>query len=195
MRIFILPATVFTGEMSTQKTIRQEAGSVAESALRLDTDKAEQIIDALNTELAASYVMYHQVKKHHWNVEGPEFRDLHLYLDEVAEDLELAADALAERVQAIGGVPHSTGTTFEEQSPISPEDENVYDIRTSLQNDLEGLGIMIETMRDHIALTNELGDYTTEQLLRETLEDVEEHAHHLEHYLEDDSLVLESGIN
>ncbi|PSP94539.1 DNA starvation/stationary phase protection protein, partial [Halobacteriales archaeon QS_1_68_44] len=60
--------------MSTQETVRRQAGSVEESeALRLDEDKAEQLIDALNTDLAASYVLYHQLKKHHWNVEGAEF--------------------------------------------------------------------------------------------------------------------------
>ncbi|KMT45634.1 hypothetical protein EL22_28985 [Halostagnicola sp. A56] len=38
--------------MSTQKTIRQQKGTVEENALRLEPEKAEQIIDALNTDLA-----------------------------------------------------------------------------------------------------------------------------------------------
>ncbi|PSQ32822.1 DNA starvation/stationary phase protection protein, partial [Halobacteriales archaeon SW_10_68_16] len=64
--------------MSTQKTVNQEFGTVEESAaLRLEEEKAEQIIDALNTDLAAAYVLYHQLRKHHWNVEGAEHRDLH----------------------------------------------------------------------------------------------------------------------
>jgi DNA-binding ferritin-like protein len=120
--------------MSTQTSVRRQAGSIEESeALRLGEDKAEQIVDALNTDLAATYVLYHQVKKHHWNVEGAEFLGIHEYLGEVAADLEEGADMLAERAQAIGGVPLSGGST------------------------------------------------------------VEEHAHHLEHYLEDDTLVLESA--
>ncbi len=180
--------------MSTQETVRRRAGSVeASEALRLDEDKAEQLIDALNTDLAASYVLYHQIRKHHWNVEGAEFLELHEYLGDVARDLELAADEFAERVQAIGGVPLSGGSTFEEHAPIEPEGEDVYDIRTSLENDMEAAGDMIETMRDHIALANELGDYTTDEILREELETLEEHAHHFEHYLEDDTLVLDSA--
>jgi starvation-inducible DNA-binding protein len=180
--------------MSTQKSVRRQAGSIEESeALRLDEDKAEQIVDALNTDLAATYVLYHQVKKHHWNVEGAEFLGVHEYLGEVAADLEEGADMLAERAQAIGGVPLSGGSTFEEHAPIEPEGEDVYDIRTSLENDMEAFGVIIESLRDHIELANDLGDYATEELLRETLETVEEHAHHLEHYLEDDSLVLESA--
>ncbi|WP_254837702.1 DNA starvation/stationary phase protection protein DpsA [Natronomonas marina] len=182
--------------MSTQETVRRQAGSVEESeALRIDEDKAEQIVDALNTDLAASYVLYHQLKKHHWNVEGAEFLELHEYLGDVAEDVELAADLFAERAQAIGGVPLSGGSTFEEHAPVEPEGDDVYDIRTSLANDLEMMGTMIETMRDHIALVRDLGDYTTEEILRDELETLEDHAHHLEHYLEDDTLVLESATH
>ncbi|MFQ3320031.1 MAG: starvation-inducible DNA-binding protein [Natronomonas sp.] len=179
--------------MSTQETVRRKAGSVEETALRIEPEKAEQLVDALNTDLAATYVLYHQVKKHHWNVEGAEFLELHEYLGEVTADLEVAADEIAERAQAIGGVPLSGGATYEEHAPIEPEDDDVYDIRTSLQNNIDAMGTMIESMRDHIALANELGDYTTEELLREHLATVEEHAHHFEHYLEDDTLVLDSA--
>jgi DNA-binding ferritin-like protein len=182
--------------MRTQETVRRQAGTVEESeALRLGADRAEQIIDALNTDLAASYVLYHQVKKHHWNVEGAEFLELHEYLGDIARDLELAADGFAERVQALGGVPLSGGSSFEDLALIDPEGEDVYDIRTSLRNDMDAAGDVIETMRDHIALANDLGDYTTEELLRAELETLEEHAHHLEHYLEDDTLVLESATH
>ena len=182
--------------MSTQETVLRQAGSVEESeALRLDGEKAEQLVDALNTDLAATYVLYHQVKKHHWNVEGAEFRELHEYLGDVAYDLEVAADDFAERAQAIGGVPLSGGAAYEEHAPIDPEGEDVYDVRTSLRNDMEAMGTMIETLRDHVALANDLGDYTTEEILREHLATLEEHAHHFEHYLEDDTLVLESATH
>lgn len=181
--------------MSTQETIRRQAGSIEETALRIEPDRAEQLVDALNADLAATYVLYHQIKKHHWNVEGAEFLGVHEYLGEVAADLEEGADELAERAQAIGGVPLSGGATFEEHAPIDSEGGDVYGIRTSLENDLDAFGVVIESLRDHIALANELGDYTTEELLRDTLEVVEEHAHHLEHYLEDDTLVTESATN
>jgi len=181
--------------MSAQETVRRQAGSVEETALKIDPEKATQIVDALNSDLAATYVLYHQIKKHHWNVEGAEFLGVHEYLGEITEDLEEGADELAERAQAIGGVPLSGGAAYEAHAPIEPEGEDVYGIRTSLENDVEAFGVIIESIRDHIGLTNELGDYATEELLRDTLETVEEHAHHLEHYLEDDSLVLESATN
>ncbi|RLM84032.1 DNA starvation/stationary phase protection protein [Halobellus sp. Atlit-38R] len=176
--------------MSTQETVRQHADEVEGSeALRIDAEKASQLVDALNTDLASTYVLYHQLKKHHWNVEGAEFRDLHLFLGEAAEDAEEFADELAERVQALGGVPMAGMTSLDEHAPVEAEDEDVYDVRTSLRNDMEMYGDIIETLREHIELAANLGDQTTAHLLRENLIEVEEAAHHIEHYLEDDTLV------
>ena len=175
--------------MSTQKNVRQEAGTVEDNELRLETGKAEQVVEALNTDLAATYVLYHQLKKHHWNVEGAEFRDIHVFLGDAAGRAEEAADKLAERLQAIGGTPIAGGKNLEEHAPVAPEDEDVYDIRTSLGNDLDIYGDIIESLRDHVELAQNLGDHATAHLLREILIEVEEDAHHIDHYLEDDTLV------
>jgi DNA-binding ferritin-like protein len=182
--------------MSTQKEVQQEFGTVEESeALRIDEEKASQIIDALNTDLASTYVLYHQLKKHHWNVEGAEFRDLHVFLGEAAENAEEAADELAERAQALGGTPVAGLSAMQEHANVEAEDDDVYQIRDSLEADLAMYGDMIETMRDHVELAENLGDHGTAHLLRENLIELEEDAHHVEHYLEGDSLVLESATN
>ncbi len=180
--------------MSTQETVRQQYGDVEGSeALRVDADKAEQIVDALNTDLANAYVLYHQIKKHHWNVEGAEFNDIHVFLGEAAETLEEGADEIAERAQALGGVPTAGPANHEEHATIEFEGEDVHDVRTSLASDMAAYGEIIEGMRDHIQLAANLGDPTTEHLLKENLIEIEEDAHHLEHYLEDDTLVLDSA--
>ena len=179
--------------MSTQKEVRQEAGTVEDNPVRLEKDKAAQIIEALNTDLADAYVLFHQLHKHHWNVEGAEHLPIHRFLQEAYEDIEEAADELAERVQAIGGVPHANMPTLSAAATVEPEDEDVYDIRTSLRNDLEMYGDIIESYRDHIELAEGLGDYATSEMMREHLEVLEEHAHIIAHYLEDDTLVVESA--
>ncbi|GGL56192.1 DNA starvation/stationary phase protection protein DpsA [Halocalculus aciditolerans] len=179
--------------MNTQKTVRREAGTVEENALRLDREKAEQVVEALNVDLAATYVLYHQLRKHHWNVEGAEFNDLHEFLGDKAEEAEASADELAERVQALGGVPVSGPANLEEHAPVEFEGEDVYDIRTSLENDREMYGDVIETVREHVGLAEGLEDYATSELLRDVLEDLEDAAHEVDHYLEDDTLVLESA--
>jgi DNA-binding ferritin-like protein len=175
--------------MATQESVSREFGSIEENDLRLDTEKSEQIIDALNQDLADTYVLYHQVKKHHWNVEGAEFRDLHLFLGDAAGNAEAAADEIAERAQALGGTPISGPAEQAEHASVEYEGQDVYDIRTSLEHDLEMYGDVIESLRDHIELAENLGDHATAQILREILVTTEEDAHHIEHYLGDDTLV------
>jgi len=181
--------------MNTHRTVRQEAGTVEGNPVRLDEEKSERIVEALNTDLADAYVLYHQLHKHHWNVEGAEFLEVHVFLQEAYEAVEVAADEIAERLQALGGVPHASMPALSVAATVEPEDEDVYDVRTSLRNDVEMYGDIIESYRDHIELAEGLGDYATAQMLREQLEGLEDHAHHLEHYLEDDTLVLDSATN
>ncbi|MFB6200911.1 MAG: DNA starvation/stationary phase protection protein DpsA [Halorhabdus sp.] len=177
--------------MSTQKEVRQQAGTVEENPVRLDEEKAEQIIEALNADLADAFVLYHQLRKHHWNVEGAEHLTLHRYFEEAYETVEAAADEIAERVQALGGVPNASMATLSAVATVDAEDEDVYDVRTSVENDVEMFGDIIESYREHIELAEGLGDYATAQMLREQLEDLEHYAHDFEHFLEDDTLVVQ----
>jgi bacterioferritin (cytochrome b1) len=43
-------------------------------------------------------------------------------------------------------------------------------------------------------MVEDMGDYTTGEIIRRTLKVVEEHAHHFEHYLEDDSLAADVAV-
>jgi starvation-inducible DNA-binding protein len=181
--------------MSTQKHVLQEAGTVEENQLRLDQGKSEEIVEALNADLADTYMLYHQLRKHHWNVEGAEFRDLHIFLGEAAENAEAAADEIAERLQALGGAPVSNPVNQAEVTTVEFEGDDVYDIRTSLENDLGMYGDVIESLREHIELATDLGDHATAEILREILVQTEEDAHHIEHYLENDTLVTDAAIN
>ncbi|SFG41254.1 DNA-binding ferritin-like protein (oxidative damage protectant) [Halopelagius inordinatus] len=174
--------------MSSQETVSRKAGSIEDNPVRLEREKAEQIIDALNTDLADAYTLYHQLHKHHWNVEGAEHLGLHRFFQEAYEEVELAADEIAERLQTLGGVPHASMATLSDAATVEPEDEDVYDVRTSMENDLEMYGDIIESYREHISLAEGLGDHTTAHMLREQLTELEEHAHVIEHYLADDTL-------
>lgn len=173
-----------------QQGVVQQAGTVEPNSVRFDTEKAEQVVEALNVDLAATYVLYHQLRKHHWNVAGAQYRDLHRFLGEAAEDAEENADGLAERVQALGGVPVSGPAALERHSPVPFEGGDAYDVRTSLENDLEAYGDIIESVSSHIELAESLGDHATGELLREQLVELEEYAHELDHFLANDSLTL-----
>lgn len=88
-----------------QKTYSARGSRIA--PLRTPTDLGEQatkdISAALNLALADVYALYLKTKNYHWHMSGTHFRDLHLLLDEQAEQLFAMADPLAERVRKIGG--------------------------------------------------------------------------------------------
>jgi len=44
-------------------------------------------------------------KQAHWNVVGPNFRSIHLQLDEIVDTARLASDRVAERIATIGDAP------------------------------------------------------------------------------------------
>ena len=62
-------------------------------------------------------------KQVHWNVVGPNFRDLHLNLDEVVDIAREGSDELAERMRAINAYPDGRPATVAEQTsvPEAPE--------------------------------------------------------------------------
>ena len=58
-------------------------------------------------------------KQAHWNVYGPNFRSVHLELDDVVEQLLEWQDEVAERISALGGNPDGRASTVEEQSRVT----------------------------------------------------------------------------
>src|SRR5258708_4812646 len=61
-------------------------------------------IESLNQLLADTLVLRDLYKKHHWQTSGPQFYPLHLLFDKHTGEQAELADAIAERVQALGGV-------------------------------------------------------------------------------------------
>ena len=59
---------------------------------------------------------------------------------------------------------------------------------------MDAYGDIIEMAREHVELTQNLGDHASSEMLRGQLIQLEEDAHHIEHYLEDDTLVFDSAM-
>ncbi len=65
------------------------------------TRKDTQLADALNLVLADTYALMGLTHQAHWNVEGPDFFQLHKAFEEQYENLFEAVDEIAERVRAM----------------------------------------------------------------------------------------------
>jgi starvation-inducible DNA-binding protein len=61
-----------------------------------------------------------QGKQAHWNVIGPNFRSVHLELDEIVDAARLSADRVAERIVTIGLSPDGRAATVAAGQPFEP---------------------------------------------------------------------------
>ena len=57
-------------------------------------------------------------KQAHWNIVGPNFRDLHLNLDEVVAIARASADDVAERMRALHAAPDARPAVVAEQTTL-----------------------------------------------------------------------------
>lgn len=156
----------------------------------IDDEIVARIAPRLDEHLASLFTLFHQYQKHHWLVEGPQFRDIHVYLEESYNAVHAQADAVAERMTALGAVPTSGPVAQSELSYVEHEPEGVFRLRDMLGRDRDAEGEIARRLRDTIPLCTKLGDYGTETMLKQLLLQVEDRAHHLDHYLGDDSLGL-----
>jgi len=89
---------------------RQEAheiqpfGHLVRMPIALSEDACKQSVDNLNQLLADTITLRDLYKKHHWQVTGPTFYQLHLLFDKHYEEQNTIVDELAERIQLLGGV-------------------------------------------------------------------------------------------
>src|SRR6185437_10098965 len=82
----------------------QTYGSVVRLPLGLDEKVCAASVAALNQVLADTMTLRDLYKKHHWQVSGPTFYQLHLLFDKHFEEQSKLVDLLAERVQTLGGI-------------------------------------------------------------------------------------------
>jgi len=61
-----------------------------------------------------------QGKQAHWNVTGPNFRSVHLELDEIVDSARLASDRVAERIVTIGRSPDGRAGAIATTAPFDP---------------------------------------------------------------------------
>jgi len=168
---------------------RQEWGTLAENALRIDPTDAEVLVDALSIDHAGSFNLFYLLRKHYWTAAGAEHEEVADVLLDAYRRVRTVNDDLAIRIVELGGIPPNTPPTIQERAEVHLEAEDLYDLRASLEGDLEGFATLIETMREHVGLAEERGDPGTAELLRNRLAALEADADGIESALADETLV------
>jgi starvation-inducible DNA-binding protein len=82
----------------------QPFGHLVRMPIALPEAACRESVDNLNQILADTISLRDLYKKHHWQVAGPTFYQLHLLFDKHAEEQNALVDQVAERIQLLGGV-------------------------------------------------------------------------------------------
>ena len=97
----------------------QEFGTVYPVPIGLGENVRSASTNAFNPLLANTMVLRDLYKKHHWQVSGATFYQLHLLFDKHYNEQVELMDALAERIVALGGVPLAAQHDVAEASSIA----------------------------------------------------------------------------
>ena len=127
-----------------------------------------QVAKHLSWVLSDTYVLMVKTHGYHWNVTGPEFRELHLLFEEQYNELFTAADEIAERIRALNvNAPVSMGdflthTSIKEATNVPKAMAMVKDLIASNEN----ARMRIAEAR---AFANEVDDTASEDLMNQRL--------------------------
>ena len=159
-------------EYSSELHLRQKAAPTQRFSevrkrvpIALDEEKRQKSVDALNQVLVDTITLRDMYKKHHWQVSGPTFYQLHLLFDKHTEEQSELVDQIAERIMALGGVSYAMAHDVTENTriPRPPKDREEPPVQISRL--LEAHEIVLQEARAFAKDASEIGDDGTNDLL------------------------------
>src|SRR5205809_6531743 len=82
----------------------QPFGHLVKLPIALSENACKESVENLNVILADTITLRDLYKKHHWQVAGHTFYQLHLLFDKHAHEQHELVDEIAERIQLLGGI-------------------------------------------------------------------------------------------
>ena len=143
----------------------QHFGTVARLPIALDAAVCAASVENLNQLLADTMTLRDLYKKHHWQVSGATFYQLHLLFDKHFTEQSELVDSIAERIQSLGGVSIAMAADVAEMSLIPRPPRGREDVPTQLSRLLHAHEIVLKEARTMARQAAEAGDDGTNDLL------------------------------
>jgi len=74
-------------------------------------ENISKIVEILTKVLADEFILYTKTKRAHWNVEGPDFYNKHIFFEQQYDAIDEIVDTVAERIRSLG---HYTPATLKD---------------------------------------------------------------------------------
>ena len=144
----------------------QKYGSVIEDMPHpLSAPVRTDMVARLNQLLADSITLRDMYKKHHWQVSGPTFYQLHLLFDKHFDEQVEMVDTIAERIQIIGGVTIAMAPDIAETTRIQRPPRGREEVPVQISRLLEAHKLIIESCLEISEAADKAGDQGTNDLV------------------------------
>jgi starvation-inducible DNA-binding protein len=143
----------------------QPYGHVVTLPIALSENVCATSIELLNQILADTMTLRDLYKKHHWQVAGSTFFQLHLLYDKHYKEQAALADSIAERIQLLGGVSIAMAADVAETTMIPRPPRGREGALAQLSRLLEAHEIVMLATRSDAEKINGLGDFGTNDML------------------------------
>jgi starvation-inducible DNA-binding protein len=143
----------------------QALGTIAKLPNALSEKVCQDSVERLNQILVDTMTIRDLYKKHHWQVSGPTFYQLHLLFDKhFGEQAELV-DQIAERIQMLGGVSYAMAADVAENTNIPRPPKGREEVPVQISRLLTAHEIILQEARASARRASEMGDDGTNDLL------------------------------
>src|SRR5882724_10598066 len=143
----------------------QPYGKIAKLPIALDEKVCAQSVENLNQVLADTITLRDLYKKHHWQVAGHTFYQLHLLFDKHYEEQNELVDTIAERIQSLGGISLAMAADVAETTIIPRPPKGREEVPVQISRLLHAHEIVLEEARSMARQAAESGDDGTNDLL------------------------------
>ncbi len=143
----------------------QPFGHLIRMPIALSETACTEAVENLNQLLADTITLRDMYKKHHWQVSGPTFYQLHLLFDKHAGEQSELVDQIAERIQLLGGVSLAMAADVAETTLIPRPPKGREEPPVQISRLLHAHEIVIKEARAMARRAADAGDDGTNDLL------------------------------
>jgi starvation-inducible DNA-binding protein len=143
----------------------QAFGTIAKLPNGLSQKVCKESVERLNQILADTMTLRDMYKKHHWQVAGKTFYQLHLLFDKHYDEQVELVDQIAERIQLLGGLSYAMAPDVAENTNVPRPPKGREEVPVQISRLLTAHQIVLQGARASARKAATLGDDGTNDLL------------------------------
>ncbi len=143
----------------------QTFGTIVKLPSALSETVCRQSVERLNQILVDTMTLRDLYKKHHWQVAGATFYQLHLLFDKHQDAQAEMIDQIAERIQSLGGLSYAMAADVAENTNITRPPKGREEVPVQISRLLAAHEIILQEARAAARKAASLGDDGTNDLL------------------------------